>query len=86
MKSNRLAIPVPFVRDKYSRWAKNVLRGHCYPIRQPQGKLVRVTLCEVSDVAVAIRKSIATFAQWSGAALSGKDLQATALTTAEHSA
>ncbi|MCK9990564.1 MAG: dTDP-4-dehydrorhamnose 3,5-epimerase [Rugosibacter sp.] len=32
-----------FVQDNHSRSAKNVLRGLHYQIRQPQGKLVRVS-------------------------------------------
>ena len=32
-----------FVQDNHSRSAQNVLRGLHYQIRQPQGKLVRVT-------------------------------------------
>ena len=61
---------VHFVQDNHSRSVKNVLRGlHCQ-IQQPQGKLVRVVVGEVFDVAVDIRKSLPTFGQWVGDILS----------------
>lgn len=61
---------VNFVQDNHSRSAKSVLRGLHYQIKQPQGKLVRVTTGEVFDVAVDIRKSSPTFSQWVGEILS----------------
>ena len=59
-----------FVQDNHSRSVKGVLRGLHYQIKQPQGKLVRVVVGEVFDVAVDIRKSSATFGQWVGVHLS----------------
>lgn len=59
-----------FVQDNHSGSEKGVLRGLHYQIRQPQGKLVRVTTGEVYDVAVDIRRSSPTFGQWFGAHLS----------------
>ena len=59
-----------FVQDNQSRSAKNVLRGLHYQLRQPQGKLVRVTAGEIYDVAVDIRKSSPSFGKWIGNALS----------------
>ncbi len=50
-----------FVQDNHSRSAQHVLRGLHYQIRQPQGKLVRVTTGEVFDVCVDLRKHSATF-------------------------
>jgi dTDP-4-dehydrorhamnose 3,5-epimerase len=64
---------LPFVQDNHSRSAKGVLRGLHYQIVQPQGKLVRVTLGEVFDVAVDIRKSSPTFGKWVGAHLSAEN-------------
>ncbi|WP_284078201.1 dTDP-4-dehydrorhamnose 3,5-epimerase [Herbaspirillum aquaticum] len=56
--------PVQFVQDNHSRSVRNVLRGLHYQNQQPQGKLVRVVQGEVFDVAVDLRKSSNTFAQW----------------------
>jgi dTDP-4-dehydrorhamnose 3,5-epimerase len=64
---------VNFVQDNHSRSAKNVLRGLHYQIRQPQGKLVRVTAGEVFDVVVDIRKFSPTFGQWAGEILSSEN-------------
>lgn len=52
-----LGIDVEFVQDNHSRSAKGVLRGLHYQISQPQGKLVRVAVGEVFDVAVDLRRS-----------------------------
>ncbi|MBU0750979.1 MAG: dTDP-4-dehydrorhamnose 3,5-epimerase [Gammaproteobacteria bacterium] len=62
-----------FVQDNHSKSAQNVLRGLHYQIRQPQGKLVRVTAGVVFDVAVDIRKGSPTFGQWVGDILSAEN-------------
>ena len=62
-----------FVQDNHSRSAKNVLRGLHYQVRQPQGKLVRVTAGEVFDVAVDLRQSSPTCGHWVGALLSAEN-------------
>lgn len=62
-----------FVQDNHSRSGKGVLRGLHYQIRQPQGKLVRVTQGLVFDVAVDIRRESATFGHWVGVELSGEN-------------
>jgi dTDP-4-dehydrorhamnose 3,5-epimerase len=64
---------VQFVQDNHSSSVKGVLRGLHYQIKQPQGKLVRVTAGEVFDVAVDLRKSSPTFGQWVGAHLSAEN-------------
>lgn len=63
-------VDVSFVQDNHSRSAKNTLRGLHYQIKQPQGKLVRVTHGEVLDVAVDLRPDSDTFGQWVGEYLS----------------
>lgn len=62
-----------FVQDNHSRSTKNVLRGLHYQIQNPQGKLVRVTVGEVFDVAVDIRKGSPTFGKWVGEILSAEN-------------
>jgi dTDP-4-dehydrorhamnose 3,5-epimerase len=57
---------VDFVQDNHSRSAKNVLRGLHYQIRQPQGKLVRVTAGAIWDVVVDLRRSSRSFGRWTG--------------------
>ncbi|MFI9653001.1 dTDP-4-dehydrorhamnose 3,5-epimerase [Guyparkeria halopsychrophila] len=63
--------PVIFVQDNHSRSVKGTLRGLHYQFPpHAQGKLVRVTVGEVFDVAVDIRKGASTFGQWVGETLS----------------
>ena len=64
-------LDVPFVQDNYSRSVQGTLRGLHYQVKQPQGKLVRVTQGEVFDVAVDLRRSSPSFGQWVGTILSG---------------
>ncbi|PNB49493.1 dTDP-4-dehydrorhamnose 3,5-epimerase [Pseudomonas sp. GW456-12-10-14-LB2] len=46
-----------FVQDNHSRSQRGVLRGLHYQLENTQGKLVRVTVGEVLDVVVDIRRS-----------------------------
>ncbi|WP_229007308.1 dTDP-4-dehydrorhamnose 3,5-epimerase [Methylophilus sp. Leaf408] len=62
-----------FVQDNHSKSAKNVLRGLHYQIKQPQGKLVRVTQGAVFDVAVDLRLQSPTFGKWVGEVLSDEN-------------
>lgn len=64
---------VNFVQDNHSRSAKGVLRGLHYQIKMAQGKLVRVTLGEVYDVAVDIRRSSPTFGRAVGVTLNAEN-------------
>lgn len=59
-----------FVQDNHSRSQKGVLRGLHYQTQHTQGKLVRVVLGEVFDVAVDLRQSSPTFGKWVGCFLS----------------
>ncbi len=62
-----------FVQDNHSRSGRGVLRGLHYQVKQPQGKLVRVSQGRVFDVAVDLRRSSSTFGQWYGVELSGEN-------------
>ncbi len=68
-------LDVQFVQDNHSRSGKGILRGLHYQMQHPQGKLVRVTLGEVYDVAVDMRRSSPTFGQHVGVTLSADDKQ-----------
>ena len=63
-------IDVDFVQDNHSRSKQGTLRGLHYQMRQPQGKLIRVTVGEVYDVSVDIRRRSPTFGYWVGEHLS----------------
>ncbi|MGA2110668.1 MAG: dTDP-4-dehydrorhamnose 3,5-epimerase [Anaerolineales bacterium] len=64
-----------FVQDNQSGSRRGTLRGLHYQIRQPQGKLVRVLVGEVFDVAVDLRRSSSTFGRWVGFCMSSKEQQ-----------
>ncbi|AFY64817.1 dTDP-4-dehydrorhamnose 3,5-epimerase [Geitlerinema sp. PCC 7407] len=64
---------VQFVQDNHSSSRQNVLRGLHYQIQQPQGKLVRVIVGQIYDVAVDLRRSSPTFGQWVGYELSAQN-------------
>lgn len=71
--TEKLGVDFHFVQDNHSRSTQNVLRGLHYQIQQPQGKLVRVVVGAVFDVAVDLRKSSPTFGQWVGSILSAEN-------------
>jgi dTDP-4-dehydrorhamnose 3,5-epimerase len=61
----------PFVQDNHARSRRGVLRGlHCQAAPHEQGKLVRVVLGRVFDVAVDVRPDSPTFGRWTGVELS----------------
>ncbi len=68
-----LGIGERFVQDNFSYSVRNVLRGLHYQIKQSQGKLVRVIVGEILDVAVDLRRSSPNFGRWTGARLSGSN-------------
>ena len=72
-KFEQAGINADFVQDNHSRSVKGTLRGLHYQIRQPQGKLVRVTAGEVFDVAVDLRAGSATLGQWIAQYLSAEN-------------
>lgn len=71
--TEKTGVDTHFVQDNHSRSSKNILRGLHYQIQQPQGKLVRVVVGEVFDVAVDLRKSSPTFGQWVSCLLSAEN-------------
>ncbi|QYE33189.1 dTDP-4-dehydrorhamnose 3,5-epimerase (plasmid) [Polymorphobacter sp. PAMC 29334] len=66
-------LDLEFVQDNHSRSAKGVLRGLHYQLDNPQGKLVRVTIGRVFDVAVDLRRSSPDFGRWVGYELSAEN-------------
>ena len=54
-------IPDRFVQDNHSGSQQGTLRGLHYQIRKTQGKLVRVVVGELFDVAVDIRRNQSDF-------------------------
>jgi dTDP-4-dehydrorhamnose 3,5-epimerase len=71
--ADKVGLSVQFVQDNHSRSTQHVLRGLHYQIQQPQGKLVRVILGSIFDVAVDIRQGSPTFGQWVGWELSAEN-------------
>lgn len=68
--SEAFSPPLPFVQDNHSRSGRHVLRGLHYQLGQPQGKLTRVVVGQIFDVAVDLRRRSPSFGQWVGRVLS----------------
>jgi dTDP-4-dehydrorhamnose 3,5-epimerase len=63
--------PLAFVQDNHSRSTRGTLRGLHYQVgADAQGKLVRVVVGEVFDVAVDLRRGSPTRGRWVGERLS----------------
>jgi dTDP-4-dehydrorhamnose 3,5-epimerase len=72
-KYTAAGIPDVFVQDNHSSSGRGTLRGLHMQVRNPQGKLVRVTEGEIWDVAVDVRPSSPTLGQWVAQTLSAAD-------------
>jgi len=68
-------LDVPFVQDNHSRSMRGTLRGLHWQAERPQGKLVRVLVGEIYDVAVDIRPTSPTFGKWEGFTLSADNFR-----------
>ena len=64
-----------FVQDNHSRSMRGTLRGLHWQAERPQGKLVRVLVGEIYDVAVDIRPDSPTFGKWVGFTLSADNFR-----------
>lgn len=62
-----------FVQDNQSGSRQGTLRGLHYQVQQAQGKLVRVLVGEIYDVAVDLRRNSPTFGKWVGISLSAEN-------------
>jgi dTDP-4-dehydrorhamnose 3,5-epimerase len=62
-----------FVQNNHSGSTRGVLRGLHYQIDHAQGKIARVIVGEIFDVAVDLRRSSSTFGQWVGMKLSAEN-------------
>jgi len=62
-----------WVQDNHSKSSKGVLRGMHFQNPKPQGKLVRCVSGSVWDVAVDLRRSSESFAQWVAVELSSEN-------------
>ncbi|CAG36952.1 dTDP-4-dehydrorhamnose 3,5-epimerase [Desulfotalea psychrophila] len=72
-KFDELIGPQTFVQENHSKSSAGILRGLHYQEKNTQGKLVRIVIGEVFDVAVDIRKDSNTFGQWVGVLLSAEN-------------
>lgn len=68
-------IDYDFVQDNHSKSCRGVLRGLHYQIKQPQGKLLRVVVGEIYDVALDLRRKSPAFGKWFGTHLSAENKQ-----------
>ena len=63
-------LPFIYVQDNHSGSQHGSLRGLHYQVRQAQGKVIRVIVGKIYDVAVDLRRWSSTFGQWVGFELS----------------
>lgn len=66
-------LDISFVQDNHSRSQKGALRGLHFQNPGAQGKLVRVVVGAVWDVAVDLRRSSPGYGKWAGVELSAEN-------------
>ncbi len=66
-------LPTKFAQDNHSRSVQGVLRGLHYQYPTWQGKVVRVLVGKVFDVAVDIRRMSPNFGHWFGTELTSEN-------------
>lgn len=71
--SEYLGMDVSFVQDNRSTSHENILRGLHFQLKNPQGKLVRVTRGKVLDVVVDLRANSSTYKSWDSITLSDEN-------------
>ena len=62
-----------YVQDNHSRSSQWTLRGMHLQVQHTQGKLVRVTMGEVFDVVIDLRRASPSFGTWWGVQLSAEN-------------
>ena len=62
-----------WAQDNHSFSVRDVLRGLHYQLDTPQGKIVRCIAGSIYDVAVDVRRSSPTFAEWFAVELSAEN-------------
>lgn len=68
-------IKYEFVQENHSSSCKGTLRGIHYQVTHTQGKLVRVVIGKIFDIAVDLRRSSQYFGKWVGFELSEANKQ-----------
>jgi dTDP-4-dehydrorhamnose 3,5-epimerase len=68
-----VGIKEQFVQDNHSYSGRNVVRGLHYQMPHAQGKLVRVVVGEILDVAVDMRRASPSCGNWESVRLSGSN-------------
>jgi dTDP-4-dehydrorhamnose 3,5-epimerase len=74
-KYAEFGIPGPFVQDNHSRSVQGTIRGLHLQVARPQGKLIRVIMGEIFDVAVDVRLGSPTFGKWVGVTLTAESFR-----------
>ncbi len=69
-------LDVQFVQANQSGSVQGVLRGLHHQVGRPQGKLVRVVVGTIWDVAVDLRRASPTFGRWAATELSAEGHEA----------